>query len=633
MEVIFPKQQPIVRLEEGEHMSTLIKNVHSKPVVYTDRLREIPGEHSLTIVENSDRETENEVEFIVPRKYPVDHYKSSSDYNERFVSSTNEEEILRQRYQYQDTGEHSTTYLKQTQAKYQPIDLVVDRPKQLPSVSKLIADFPASTQITSIRPTKFILPEESSFRLDTQLNREQFNEMELVLEKPLVRDSSTTLIANIQPGLELKSIQPTQQTVTKESSSTFTMQREQQSEEEELLELRIRRPYIKDSSSILLADVQSELSVQGQLKPSPYKPQSIEESSTALMIDLQRAQEIKPFELIIPRIDVESSTSTVLAQVSPAMAGLRAKIDIPKVEKSTSSFLLEQTKRSDKEIEVIMPKPKHMETSTSTMIADVQAKLETKNIRPSEIQPEISTSTLYFEETIHDIIPQPVELRMKQPTIADSSTTLFANVKATLDTQQVQILGNSYRPLEHSSSSILFENQTKEIQPAEVELILPRPLKQESTSVMLANIRPTLDTSQTHVVTPSPFQSPIKPSSQFILEQEKIETTSGELNLHRQPSSHIPTADFSDMYVLGTGNQQQPYGSPTIHADLNKPLELIFNVDEGNRPLISQRDYNSRLLTNTLGGIDSTSTLITGNVFVIYRDATVQLIDRLIVCS
>jgi hypothetical protein len=142
---------------------------------------------------------------------------------------------------------------------------------------------------------------------------------------------------------------------------------------------------------------------------------------------------------------------------------------------------------------------------------------------------------------------------------------------------------------------------------------------------MLANIRPTLDTSQTHVVTPSPFQSPIKPSSQFILEQEKIETTSGELNLHRQPSSHIPTADFTDsritnkdIYVLGTGNQQQPYGSPTIHADLNKPLELIFNVDEGNRPLISQRDYNSRLLTNTLGGIDSTSTLLTGNVFVIY---------------
>jgi hypothetical protein len=73
-----------------------------------------------------------------------------------------------------------------------------------------------------------------------------------------------------------------------------------------------------------------------------------------------------------------------------------------------------------------------------------------------------------------------------------------------------------------------------------------------------------------------------------------------------------------ETYILGTNYpQEQQYGSPTIHADLNKPLELILNVDEGNTSEISQqyrRDYNTRMLTNTTGGIDSNSTMITGKI-------------------
>ena len=63
-----------------------------------------------------------------------------------------------------------------------------------------------------------------------------------------------------------------------------------------------------------------------------------------------------------------------------------------------------------------------------------------------------------------------------------------------------------------------------------------------------------------------------------------------------------------EMYILGTGNQyEQQYGSSTIHADLNKPVELIFNVDEDNTSSMSQQ-YR-RMLTS---GADSSSTLITG---------------------
>jgi hypothetical protein len=593
MEVIFRKQQqqPAV----GEHMSTLIKKIHSK-------------------------------EFLVPKpqkKRFTDHYQSSSDYDERFISSTYEEEE-----EETTSGEHTTTYLKQAQAKYQPIELVVDRPRQLPSISKLIADIQAETQITSIKPTTILLPEDSSAKFDMELNREnhyeQYDEMEIVLEKPIVRDSSTTLIANIQSGLELKSIQPTQQTqkTIEESTSTFTFQREQKPSEEDLLEFRIRKPYIQDSSTILLADVQPEFGIQGPLKPSRYIPQTIEESSSALTMKLNTEQQIAPFELIIPRIDMESSTSTILAQIAPTIAGLRTTVEIPEVKKSTSSFTLEQNKRVDEEVKLILPKPKHLETSTTTMLADVEAKLETKEIRPSQIQPETSTSTFYFQETTQNIIPQPVELRMKQPTIADSSTTLLANVKAPFDTQQIQRLGKANQPLEQSSSAISFQTKTEEIRPSEVELILPRPEIQESTSVILADIRPTLDTSQTHLVLPPPFQSPIKSSSEIIFEKETFETSPVELHLHRQPSSHTVLADINEThsktketYILGTGYQQeQQYGSSTIHTDLNKPIELIFNVDEGNTSSISQQ-YRRDYQTNTTSGIDNNATLITGKTF------------------
>jgi hypothetical protein len=616
MEVLFPKHQPVIGPREGEHMSTLVKQVHSKQITYDDRLREIPGEHSLTVVDSFDERINKEVEFIVPkpqRKHLIEQYQSSSDYDERFMSSTYEEE--------ESGGEHTTTYLKQARAKYEPIELVVDRPRILPSISKLIADIPPPTRISSIKPTKIVLPEDSSVKLDMELSNEnryeQFDEMEIVLEKPLVRDSSTTLIANIQPGLELKTIQSSPQIhrTLEKSSSTFTMQSERRTEEE-LVELRIRKPHIQDSSSTLLANIQPELGIQGRLKATPFIPQRIEESSSALTMELNTQQQITPFELIIPRLDIESSTSTVLAQVSPAIAGLRAKVDIPKVEKSTSNFIFEQKKSFDQEVELIMPKPKHIETSTSTMLADVHAKLETKNIRPTEIHPEISTSTFYFDETIQNIIPQPVEIRMRQPIIADSSTTILANVKPTFDTQQIQVLGNRYQLIEHNSSAILFETQSEQIQPSEVELILPRPQIQESTSVMLANIRPTLDTSQTHIVIPPPFQSPIKSSSEIIFQQDKIETTPVELHLHRQPSSHTLLAKLGDtriknkeMYILGTGNQQeQQYGSSIIHADLNKPVELIFNIDE---------DNNQQYRRTLSGGVDSSSTLITGKPFVI----------------
>ena len=621
MEVVFTKPQ-VEQSSEGEHSSTVIKKVHSKQVVYDKRPIEIPGEHLLTIVDQSTRQKDKEIEFILPKpqtKRLLDQYQSSSDYDERFVSSTFEEEE-------ETSGEHRTTYLKKTRAKYEPIELVVDRPRQLPSVSTLIANIQSETQVTSIKPTTVLVPQDSSVKLDMQLSNEnlfeQFDEMEIVLEKPIVRDSSTTLLANIKPGLELKSVQPTQpiRKTIEESTSTFTLQREQKSEED-LFELRIRKPHIQDSSTILLADVQPDLGIQGQLKPSPYIPLTIEESSSALTVDLSKHQHTAPFELIIPRIDKQSSTSTILAQVAPTIGGLRAKVDVSEVEKSTSSFLLEQKQRTNEEVELILPKPKRLETSSTTMIADVEAKLETKNIRPSEIQPETSTSTFYFEETSEYQLPQPVELRMKHPTIADSSTTLLANVKATLDTQQIQRLGQVPQPLEQSSSAISFETQTEDTQQSEVELILPRPRVQESTSIMLAEIRPTLDTSQTHVVIPPPSQTPVKSSNELIFEEEKfVETTPVELHLHRQPSSHTLLANLNDTrlkstetYVLGTSYQQeQQYGSPTIHADLNKPLELVFNVDEGSTSGASQQ-YR-RVLTNTTGGTDSSSTLLTGKI-------------------
>lgn len=674
MQVLFPKHQPVIGPLEGEHQSTLIKQVQSRQIVYDDRLREIPGEHLLTVIDSSttkvDRAAESEVEFIVPKpqvKRIEEHSTtvlknlsrrplSSSEYDEVFASSAGEEENLRRRYRYEEeeesgwtsAGEHTTTYVKQARAKFEPIELVVDKPKIMPSVSTLIADIQGPAQITSIRPTTVIIPEDSSVKLDMELNsqnlQEQYDEMELVFEKPLVRDSSTKLIASIQPGLEIKSFRPTtnmqQQTKTlEESSSSLTMQ--MQHEEEEALELRIRKPQIQDSSSVVIANIQPELGIQGQLKPSPYIPPPIEESSTALTMELNADQQIAPFELIIPRFGVESSTSTVLAQVAPAIAGIRAKVDVPQVEKSTSKFVLEQKKRLDEEVELIMPKPKRIETSTSTMIADVAAKLETKEIRASQIQPETSTSTFYLDQSVQNVIPQPVELRMKQPIIADSSTTLFANVKATLDTQQVKMLGNPYQPMEESSSALIIDTLSQKVQPSEVELILPRPKIQESTSVVLADVRPTLDTSQTHVVVAPPIQYPVKSSSELILQQDDVQIAPVELHLHRQPSSHTLVARLDDkrtknkdMYVIGTGNtQEQQYGyeirdsSSTLYTDLNKPVDLMQTVDHHRTSSMSEqqrREFSSRMTakermaTSTTGGVggfsDNSSTFITGKI-------------------
>ncbi|CAF0743307.1 unnamed protein product [Adineta steineri] len=667
MQVVFPKHQPVIGPLEGEHMSTLIKQVHGRQIVYDDRLREIPGEHSLTVIDNTrvDRGAESEVEFIVPKTQMrrTEEYSrtniqnrsqrpvSSSDYDEVFASSAGEEEtIRRRRYRYDEEeesgwtsgGEHTTTYVKHARAKFEPVELVVDKPRIMPSISTLIADIQGPAQITSIRPSTVVIPEDSSVKLNMDLNsqniQEQYDEMELVFEKPLVRDSSTKLLATIQPGLEIKSFRPTtniqQQSKTiEENSSSLTMQM-QHEQEEETLELRIRKPHIQESSSVLIANIQPELGIQGGLKASPYIPQPIEESSTALTMELNADQEIAPFELIIPRFGVESSTSTVVAQIAPTMAGIRAKVDIPHVEKSTSKFVLEQKKRFDEEVELIMPKPRRIETSTTTMLADVEAKLETKQIRPSQYQSETSTSTFYLDQTIPDVIPEPVEIRLRQPIIGESSTTLLANVKATLDTQQIKVLGNQYQPMQESSSALFIDTVSNQIQPSEVELILPRPHIQESTSVVFADVRPTLDTSQTHIVFPQPIQYPVKSSSQLILQQDEIEIAPVELHLHRQPSSHTLVAKLDDtrtrtkdMYVLGTGNtqEQQQYGyqtrdsSSTLYTDYNnRPVDTRYNSDNRRVSSMSEqqrREFHSKMTTSTSGGgvgvSDNSSTFIT----------------------
>ena len=670
MQVVFPKRQPVIGPLEGEHMSTVVKQVHARQILYDDRLRQIPGEHTLTVVDSStskfDRSRDSEVEFIVPKpqtrrveehsttviKKLSRHPQSTSDYDDVFASSAGEDETIRRRYRYEDeeesgwtsAGEHSTTYVRQARAKFEPIELVVDKPKIMPSVSTLIADIQGPAQITSIKPTTIVVPEDSSVKLDMELNRhhlqQQYDEMEIVLEKPVIRDSSTKLIANIEPGLEVKSFRPSgslqQQTTTvEESSSSLTMQMQQ--EQEESLELRIRKPQIQESSSVLIANIQPALGIQGQLKASPYVPPPIEESSTALTMELNADQEIAPFELIIPRIGVESSTSTVVAQVAPAIGGLRARVEVPEVEKSTSKFVLEQRKRLDEEVELIMPKPKRIETSTSTMVADVEAKLETKEIRASQVQPEISTSTFYLDQNIENVIPQPVEIRMKQPIIGESSTTVLANVKATLDTQHIQVLGNQYQTAQDSSSAIIIDTLASQVQPSEVELILPRPQVRESSSVILADVRPTLDTSQTHVVIAPPIQSPVKSSSQLILQQDELENAPVELHLHRQPSSHTLLAKLDDartrqkdMYVLGslkTADQQYGYqardSSSTLYTDLNKPIELRYAADNRMNSTMTEehrRDFSSRMtgkermtVSGGMGFTDNSSTLITGS--------------------
>lgn len=670
MQVLFPKHQPVVGPLEGEHMSTIVKQVHSRQVVYDDRLREIPGEHLLTVVDSAtnqyDQGRESEVEFIVPKlqtKRGEEHSttvikklrrrpQSVSDYDEVFASSAGEEEMIRRRYRYDEEdgwtsgGEHTTTYVKQARAKFEPIELVVDKPKIMPSVSTLIADIQGPAQVTSIKPAKVLITEDSSVKLDMELNHTQlqgqYDEMELVFEKPLILDSSTKVIANIQPALEVKSIRPAnivqQPTVIEDSSSCLTMHMQQA--EEEALELRIRKPQIQDSSSVIIANIQPELGIQGVVKSTPYIPPPVEDSSTVITMDLNADKPVAPFELIIPRIGMESSTSTVVAQINPAIAGIRAKIDVPEVEKSSSKFVLEQKKRLDEEVELIMPKPRQIENSTSIMVADVQAKLETKEIRASQVQPEISTSTFYLDNSVENVVPEPVEIRMKQPMIGESSTTVVANVKATLDTKNIKVLGNPYQPVEESSSAIVLDTVSTQNQPSEVELILPRPHIQDSKSVLIADVRPTLDTSQTHVVIAPSIQSPVKSSSQLIVQEDRVEIAPVELHLHRQPSSHTLVAKLDDarakhkdMYFLGTiNNQNQQYqvrdSSSTLHTDLTQPNSARYMNDNNLNSTLTEehrREFSSKSSaqerTTTVGsvggGIDNSSTFITGN-FQIY---------------
>ncbi|CAF0971766.1 unnamed protein product [Rotaria sordida] len=564
--------QPIESYEEMEISLSQQQPIHGKPFVYNDHRHEISDKHSLTLIDNSKYKTVKDIEFISPeqlKKRFIDQYRSTNDYNESFVSSTmNEAETI---------GEHKTTYLKQTRPKYGPVELVVDRPTILPSISKLVADIPALSQITSIKSTDILLFEDNTIELND--NKKSY-EMEIISDQTSIHDNSKILITNIQ-----------------------------------------------------------------SLKPTPYIQQPIEDSSTSLTMELNRNQQIQPFELIIPRIDMESSTSTILADVSPIIAGLQTKIDIPSnVEKLTSSYLFEQTQPLNDEIELIMPKPKHMETSTSTILADVQAQFETKEIRPNEIQPEISTTTYYFDQTIDTIIPEPVELRMKQPIIDDSSAVIIAKVASTLDTKSIQLPTNLNQLLE----DMLFAKNFQQNQSSNIESILSHPQTQESTSITLADIQP----SQKHIIIAPSLENPLESSSQFILEENNKETEAREeLISHQQLSSQTPLATLDEtfinnevMYALGLDNQQQygqptlhanlnkpvefilnvedgntsgisqQYGQPTLHANLNKPVEFILNVDDGNTSGISQQyrqDYTTRMLSNTMDGMSNGSTVTT----------------------
>ncbi|CAF0838305.1 unnamed protein product, partial [Adineta ricciae] len=601
IEEVLEVKLPKTKYNQAEHSSTIIKRSRGRaPVMEIDtRRRPIEGEHELRVLEESIQTTADTMELLVPKHrsssehsttlikrqpgkpqtFTIDRRQTiSGDHVTKYYDQPVEtyspmEVVFPKQHSSLNTKEveHSTTYLRKARPKYEPVELVVDRPRVLPSVSKVIADIPATSQITSMKSTAF----------DTNVTErnfhERYDEMEDVYERPLLRDSSTTVLANIQPSLELKSIQPTRQqtktTRTEESTSTYTMERDRYPNEE-ILELRLRKPYIEDSSSTVLASIQPELGICGLLKPSPYVPQTLEESSSMTLMDFNTSQQTAPYELIIPRFDVESSTSTVLAQVAPAPAGSRTKFDVSKLEKSTSSVTFEQTTRSEQEVEMIMPKPKQIDTSTSTMLADVHGKYETKQVRSSEFQPEMSTSSVLFDQTTRSVHPQSIELHLRQP----------------------------------SSTQTQYETITEQYRQLEDEINYTRPLLQESTSAI-----------------PSSFQSPLKPSSQTIVEHDKLDETTIESHLHRQTSSHTLVTDSTDrhvendeMYVLGSGHQQmQSYGSPTIHADLNKPLELVFNVDGGTTSTVSpqyRRGHNSRILSNSPLGRDNNSTVMTETV-------------------
>ncbi|CAF3985915.1 unnamed protein product, partial [Rotaria magnacalcarata] len=592
IEVILPRR----KREQVEHSATILKHSRGKePIIEIDTTkRQIEGKHELKTVEESAEMKADMMQLLIekprlpakhsttiikeqhgkPRRFTIDRTQPILDqhavkYYDRPIESYDEMEVLFSKQnivQLSQEGEHQVKYLKQTRPKYEPVELVFERPVIVPSVSKLIADIPASTQITSIKPTEILLTEDNSYKQDRELNNvtryRQFDGMELILENPYIYDSSTTLIANIQPDFELKSIQ------------------QKLNKDEESREFHKHKSYIQEN-------IQSESICQRPLNRTPFMQQPIEESSTNSTIELNRDRQIKPFELILPRLDIESSTSTIAAQVSPMIAGLPTKIDVPSnIETSLSNVLIERKKHIDNEIELIVSKPKYIDKSTSTLIADVQAKLETKEIRPNEIQPEISSATFSFNQSTECIIPESVEMHMKQPIVQDSSTTLLANVQSTLDTRPIQIQTNTNQSLEQSASTVSFETRFQQNQPSADDLVLPRPQIQESTSVMLADIHFTLDTSQKHIIIPPPPQHPIESSSQFILEQG-IES-----------------------------QQEQSYGLPTIHADLNQPVEFVFNLEDGNASTISQQyrqDYNTRMLTSATNGTDKSLSLSTEN--------------------
>ncbi|CAF0760989.1 unnamed protein product, partial [Didymodactylos carnosus] len=665
LQVVFPKQQP-----EAEHQSTLIKQVQARNITVDNQYREIPGEHLLTVIESKSERaaTESEVEFIVPKPVSgITHIEEhsttvvksiggdrqfgrsrrissstgrSSDYGEEYFDENMD---VKRRLYMQETedaghtsaGEHSTTYVRRARAKFEPVDLVIDRPKIQPSVSKVIADIQGPAQVTHIRPTQIIQQEDSSVKLTMDLSKqeEQYDEMEVILEKPKIKDSSSKVLANIQSGLELKSIRSTgalDQLQTIESSSSLTMQVKREEEEEETMELRIAKPRIQDSSSVLIANIQPELGVQGRLIASSLQQ---EDSSTAIVMDLARQQEHAPFDLIIPKFDVEKSSTTVVAQVAPTLAGMKTTINVPQPE-SSSSLFLEQRSTPDEPVDLIFPKPK-IESSSTTVVADVYAKLETKSMRATEVIPETSTSTFYFDKNIQEV-PEAVEIRLKQPEIQDSSTTVLAHVKATLDTRHVQMLGK-HEKQEDSSTTFVLDTLKNKDEHEPVELILPRPRVQESTSIVLADIKPSLDTQL--IIAPQPLVK--KSTSQLILEDTTAsEPEPVELILKRQHSSHTVVTKLDDarkktkeMYVLGTAPALQQSGyvresSSTLYADLNKPMQLILDVDENEakksrhmsyderRQFDASREYSSRMLAESSSGgglmtTDNSSTFIT----------------------
>ena len=77
--------------------------------------------------------------------------------------------------------------------------------------------------------------------------------------------------------------------------------------------------------------------------------------------------------------------------------------------------------------------------------------------------------------------------------------------------------------------------------------------------------------------------------------------------------------------ILGSSHhqEQQQYGyrmtdgSPVVHVDMDKPVELVFNVGEGSSGSMSfnqqqRRDYSSRMMNTNASALDSSSTMYTG---------------------